>query len=532
MRLHERVAEAIASDIAARSLTTLPGARKLAGRYDVSYTTALKALHALRKRGVIELDHRRRARVRGALPPAAPETLGPLKRTIRTIERQIVDGVYRAGAPLPKVAYFAAELGVSAGTVRKALRLLAGRDLICRRGRAWIAGARTRVEAGTGPAPTILMLLPDENVWRKISRDPREHKRFAQSFAGEAEKHRITTLTAFTQENPDRNLKELLPQGRDGIRAEIKRIGPRYLGVLIPCTLEELPDLRQWTQWLLRFGRPVVWLDRLDEGLPDPIDNRLFFTCRPDSRRGAQLMVEVLAETGHRVIGVPRYASHPYMDPIIKSMEAAAASLPHPVRIAVNREPYLRLNWHEDGDSPGKVVRHLANTGAEPMRSVMQGILKRYPGFPARGGLSVPAQWQEVWRGMHYTTLREFQLVDLTTRLVPLLRDSGATAIVCPGNKNTRFFFWWFDAAGLDIPADVSVISADNSYDFHPYPMSSIDLGYDYLGYAALHLFVGDIPVRVDRNRRVRGKASYFDRGSIGSPRNGSLRVDLRGELL
>ncbi len=81
------------------------------------------------------------------------------------------------------------------------------------------------------------------------------------------------------------------------------------------------------------------------------------------------------------------------------------------------------------------------------------------------------------------------------------------------------------------VSRDISLISVDNSYDFHPWPMSSIDLGYDYLGYAAVHVFVGDVSVRVNRDRTVTGSVRFLDRGSLGRPRSRRLRADLEGEL-
>lgn len=74
-----------------------------------------------------------------AEPPrdtGAPETLGfrPLYRQVKAIfVRRLVDGVWAPGAVLPSEGQLAAEIGVSQGTVRKALDELAAENLVVRR---------------------------------------------------------------------------------------------------------------------------------------------------------------------------------------------------------------------------------------------------------------------------------------------------------------------------------------------------------------------------------------------------------------
>ncbi|WP_244607348.1 GntR family transcriptional regulator [Bosea sp. CS1GBMeth4] len=68
--------------------------------------------------------------------PDTPETLGfrPLYRQVKAIfVRRLVDGVWAPGAALPSEGQLAAEIGVSQGTVRKALDELAAENLVVRR---------------------------------------------------------------------------------------------------------------------------------------------------------------------------------------------------------------------------------------------------------------------------------------------------------------------------------------------------------------------------------------------------------------
>jgi GntR family transcriptional regulator len=68
--------------------------------------------------------------------PETPETLGfrPLYRQVKAIfVRRLMDGVWAPGAVLPSEGQLAAEIGVSQGTVRKALDELAAENLVVRR---------------------------------------------------------------------------------------------------------------------------------------------------------------------------------------------------------------------------------------------------------------------------------------------------------------------------------------------------------------------------------------------------------------
>jgi GntR family transcriptional regulator len=74
-------------------------------------------------------DHDRR-------PGGEAEALGfrPLYRQVRdALIRRLVDGVWPPGAPLPSETQLAAELGVSQGTVRKALDAMAAENMVVRR---------------------------------------------------------------------------------------------------------------------------------------------------------------------------------------------------------------------------------------------------------------------------------------------------------------------------------------------------------------------------------------------------------------
>ncbi|MGE4373177.1 MAG: GntR family transcriptional regulator [Xanthobacter sp.] len=89
------------------------------------------------KAGTTEKTPRRKGSA-NASARSAPERDGlesrPLYRQVReTLVRRMVDGAWSPGEPLPSEMQLAAELGVSQGTVRKALDEMAAENLVVRR---------------------------------------------------------------------------------------------------------------------------------------------------------------------------------------------------------------------------------------------------------------------------------------------------------------------------------------------------------------------------------------------------------------
>ena len=50
------------------------------------------------------------------------------------------------------------------------------------------------------------------------------------------------------------------------------------------------------------------------------------------------------------------------------------------------------------------------------------------------------------------------------------------------------------------------------------FPVSTVDYGFERLGYLAAHVFIGDIDVPCGSDGNVGGVCALMDRGSIGKP--------------
>jgi DNA-binding LacI/PurR family transcriptional regulator len=99
--------------------------------------------------------------------------------------------------------------------------------------------------------------------------------------------------------------------------------------------------------------------------------------------------------------------------------------------------------------------------------------------------------------------------------LWPALRFR-ATALIAPSDTLAlSYHVGWLRTAGVAVPRDMSLISFDNSYRYEE-QLTSVDFGFDYLGYQAYHTIVGDIPVERDRHGCIAARARVVDLGTVG----------------
>jgi DNA-binding LacI/PurR family transcriptional regulator len=72
--------------------------------------------------------------------------------------------------------------------------------------------------------------------------------------------------------------------------------------------------------------------------------------------------------------------------------------------------------------------------------------------------------------------------------------------------------------AGIDVPRRLSIISFDNLAETETVPITTVDFGFQRLGYLSIHAVIGDIPVPADRNGNIAGVCSLVSRGGVGPP--------------
>lgn len=151
----------------------LPSEAALARTYGVARGTVRQAVAELERSGLVASEAGRGRRVIGKGPTTTPRTAVTQYEAIaETVRERIENGELLPGRQLPGEAAMAGEFGVSKGTARQALQLLATEGLIAAvHGKGWFVGgpehAQTRadlvadsfrkdIEAGKLAAGTVL----------------------------------------------------------------------------------------------------------------------------------------------------------------------------------------------------------------------------------------------------------------------------------------------------------------------------------------------------------------------------------------
>ena len=102
--------------------------------------------------------------------------------------------------------------------------------------------------------------------------------------------------------------------------------------------------------------------------------------------------------------------------------------------------------------------------------------------------------------------------------LAPYIVSGGSTAIIAARDQLAQMFLRWFALARLPIPERMSVLSFDNEFLAGSLALSSVDFGFEELGYQAFHSLLGDVPTRRSRSGEIAARPYVVDRGSVGEP--------------
>jgi hypothetical protein len=175
-----------------------------------------------------------------------------------------------------------------------------------------------------------------------------------------------------------------------------------------------------------------------------------------------------------------------------------------------------------------EVITRLRKTGIPLVRRILTRALEHDPTLLANPELHKKNPDMYRHRVLSPSDMR---LVWSTHLLAPLLRRAPVSCLLALDEEQAAAFFYWLTAMNITIPAELSLLSIGNSENLSPLPVSSIDPGYDHLGYLAFHAILDDIPVRVRRGNHLCGAVSLVDRGSLGSSTGLRDTGRLRGEI-
>jgi DNA-binding LacI/PurR family transcriptional regulator/DNA-binding transcriptional regulator YhcF (GntR family) len=456
--------------IAASSHETLPSMKRLASLWGISQSTIAKAAHVLRDRGEIHFARGQKIHITGRTSDIAPRKSSALVLA-GELEEQICTGQLRTGQQLPKVAVYARAFHASENTVIQAFRILRSKGLVHKAGKPWYIGPPPAEKPGSSlkpTQPTIVVLGHSPRAWGSLDLAYRT-RNFTIQFSSESRRYGVRLLLVSISAS---DMFRASGWNRERAAQLIRKLGPRYLGTLIISSRNDIRDMKEWIDLLLRYRRPVVWFDRNDEGLPDREASRLLRRCHFDERSAVRLALETLYEAGHRNV-------------------AHALS----------------------GVSKSKWKNRRLRLIQEEARSMEMDVFgMRECGFVLEGASQTVDDW-----------------VHAIARV--LLHSRKATALIAPSDYMACQYYERFSGSNIRIPRQLSLISFDNSTYAHTYGLSSVDFGFDYLGYAAFHTIHGSIPVRRSKAGDIPSKPFIDNRDTIAGPPLRPLHQSYRGVL-
>lgn len=415
-------------------------------------------------------------------PPSHPDDKARAR-----LEEWLACAKWRVREPLGKISSVARDFGIGTHAVVDALRSLEADDLVHKQGRVWIAGPSPDSQPGNGPhSATILLLMNHPEEWSDLQNSLSQ--RLALRISMEANRAGFRFLPVLTGEDgPDeKNVSGLFPTGEVEIRQLVKALGSRYRGTLVLPLRRHLPGIDRWLEMLLRHNRPVVWIQDEDPRMSGPQSEHLLRLSYGDWARSglessAALAIRTLHALGHREAVMPCAFEEfrPWVEERIHLLREAA--------IPFGFEVHAHLAW-EGID--------LSDPGNGPLGAC------RWSQVKARMTVDDPVQRRELERD--------------GVILTRALAEHQNAALLCPNDWLARRYWKILRWSGVDVPGRLSMLSFDNSLRLEPFPVSTIDFGFDELGYQAFHFILGDIPLRIPSSRVLAGTNRVVDNGSLG----------------
>jgi DNA-binding LacI/PurR family transcriptional regulator/DNA-binding transcriptional regulator YhcF (GntR family) len=476
----------------------LPTINELAGKFNVSYATMWRAVQELVRAGTLVASRGRHISI---APGAHPQVKGGWNsssdRLYEKLRQGVLSGQFHAGKPFPKLGYFALTEKVSGLTTARAFARLGDEDLAHRVNRRWVAGPRTKKSAAARPAasaPVVLIQVGELDHWTIMMQSP-SYSKFTSAFLAEATNHGVQFQPVLRFRADDDYLS--VPALSEGTRSLIQGLEERYLGTLMVTGYPREERIHSWVPMLSSFKRPVVFFDHTDKA-PNLTRQELkcgpgYFRMHIDERAGALLVMRHLSDAGHRRIGIHGAEAGEWARQRIALLREIGESMDP--RIEVVEAGPAETEW---GFETEKDMHHF--TRAMAVKAGITGAVD-----------------DEAARPESLAAYRRL-LREQAGSLVRLLVDRKPTGLICLNDRMAREYYFWCVAVGIKVPRDLSLISFDNTFDSALIPVSTIDFGFQRLGYQAAHIFIGDLPVRGDRAGAIPGPCVLIDRGSVGRP--------------
>jgi DNA-binding transcriptional regulator YhcF (GntR family) len=476
----------------------------------------LRALHSLRDKGLIKIARGKNARIISGPSPQdnrarrESQSETSIHKLYSKIRNAIMDSTFKKGDQLPKVRYYCVTENVSPNNVCEVMRRLEKEKLIHKRGKRWIVGLRSTPHAtyaGAALRPTICILSQSYGLWKHYC-DARHLHAFAYELSSELDRHHIQRTLALAESDPINALR--CPTGLDNTLNYIRSLGDNFIGIFVPLHHGEFTDFKKWIAALAQFGKPIVLLDHSDY-MPDLTRSSMsypkFFRLFCPENQLVSTALTTLHNEGHRVVGVNDVLPVKHDKWLIKRLGLIRD-------IAEKLQPPITITF-ETQTEPFWKVDYARIYAIDPAIAYLEQLITK---------LNISKQKQP---GVHqWRRQLKKALFESIPSISKLLRRN-ITALLCLNDWLATNIYMLLRAMEIDVPRELSIISMDNAAASQHYPISTIDFGFERLGFYGAHIFINDIPIPADREGLVLSSPRLIDRGSITAPRKGPF--DLAG---
>lgn len=493
--MHETIAERIEGELGQFENGILPSISDLAGNYKTSVVTVRKALKSLEYRGKITCVRGKRSRVVGVGDEPDSQAV---RRLLELLSADIREGRLRAGDPMPKLEAVVLEHHVSRSTAHQALKELERQGKCHRIGRRRFVGTKPEASMYTpalGSLPVVIILTRTHSTYTHLFRSERTID-FMIGFHNELEKMGTRLLLAsWGGCEPGVVETEL---GLVTLSDLIARQGGRYAGTAALSSSSDQSARMELMETAFPFRRPVVNLFTGNPDVPYPGQmpvQKNYRRCIFDEWAAVRLALETLASLGHQTICIPNLFKE--YEPWVTERIRKARYLSDKLR--------LGIEIVHCGDS-------CALDSFDELGAGVESLIARWEA----GDPELARAMRDAY-GAHGSQLRRSGLAAFGV-MSTIRRKKNFTAILAPNDIIADGIYRWIRYRNLRVPHELSVLSFDNNYKYRHLPISTIDFGMNYAGYAAAQLFMGQVEVPVSSDGTIKSHCHLVHRGSLGPP--------------
>jgi DNA-binding transcriptional regulator YhcF (GntR family) len=485
----------------------LPTIRDFAAEYGLSVERVSKVLHALKAEGILRMSRKSGITIPVPEKTADKSTLreptDAVERLYRIIMSEIQEGIRAAGSSLPKVGIMAQERRTSRVTVCRTYERLRREGLVHRRGRQTIVGNANPIRAiGIQPKEKCVIVVQYHSNAFKDMMVHRWSRDFAFAFIREMS---LIGGRAIPVSASETGANDTHYSSKRKIADLVTELGDRCIGFLVAgeawfYSTTGFIELHELISWLCTFGRPVTWFDSMDaagnyrneKGTRDKIRGILakphvrsrFVRCRFNERGAMKIVAQSVSQAGYTTLRIPHLS----------------VPEPHKWSWADQRCDLLRAVVEEEGFPLTLEVRKFEHDINEPVESVLKKMsasespVREY--FLSNFRRPIDTEFYRVPSDLRYMLELSFLSDFVTPR-----------AGVCFFALNDHMAYAYcrrIEILGRSPSRIRSLVSFDDCLDvLFPYQVSSVNVGFDLLGYKAFHFLLGDIPLRIGRSRSI-----------------------------